>query len=109
MALVADGGWRGAGANGGPGPIADGTAADALGLVLWALARGSSYRDTVLAAINLGLDADSNGALVGQLAGALYGASGLPSHWVSGLAQAGNLGTTADRLLAAALTRIAGV
>jgi ADP-ribosyl-[dinitrogen reductase] hydrolase len=109
VAAVADGGWREAGANGSPGPIADGTAADALGLVLWALARGSSYRDTVLAAINLGLDADSNGALVGQLAGALYGASGLPSHWVSGLAQAGNLGTTADRLLAAALTRIAGV
>ena len=103
VAAVAGGSWREAGFT----PVADGTAVDALGLVLWALARGSHYRDTVLSVVNLGLDADANGALVGQLAGALYGAAGLPAHWVAGLALGGQLGSSADRLLTAALARIA--
>ncbi|HXQ63822.1 MAG TPA: ADP-ribosylglycohydrolase family protein [Steroidobacteraceae bacterium] len=103
IAAVAGGSWRDAGFV----PVANGTALEALGLALWALARGSHYRDTVLSVVNLGLDADANGALVGQLAGALYGAAGLPPHWVAGLALGGHLGSSADRLLAAALARIA--
>ena len=103
VALVASGSW----AKPGFTPVADGTAADSLALALWALARGSQYRDTVLAAVNLGLDADANGALVGALAGALYGAASLPPHWVAGLAQTGQVRANADRLLAGALARIA--
>jgi len=103
VASIAAGSWRDPAFT----PVADGTALDALALALWALARGSQYRDTVLAAVNLGLDADVNGALVGGLAGALYGAAGLPVHWVSGLALERQLGLGADRLLAAALARIA--
>ena len=103
VALVASGSW----AKPGFVPVADGTAADSLALALWALARGSQYRDTVLAAVNLGLDADANGALVGALAGALYGAASLPPHWVAGLAQTRQVRANADRLLAGALARIA--
>ena len=104
VAAIAAGSWRDPAFT----PVADGGALDALALALWALARGSQYRDTVLAAVNFGLDADANGALVGGLAGALYGAAGLPAHWVSGLALQRQLGLGADRLLAAALARLAG-
>jgi ADP-ribosyl-[dinitrogen reductase] hydrolase len=103
VAAIAAGSWRDPAFT----PVADGSALDALALALWALARGSQYRDTVLAAVNLGLDADANGALVGGLAGALYGAASLPAHWVAGLALERQLGLGADRLLAAALARIA--
>ncbi len=103
IAVVTAGNWRK------PGfvPVADGTAADSLALALWALARGTQYRDTVLAAVNLGLDADANGALVGALAGALYGAASLPQHWVAGLALTRQVRANADKLLAGALARIA--
>ena len=103
VAAVAGGSWRTPDFQ----PVADGTALDSLALALWALARGTQYRDTVLGAVNLGLDADANGALVGSLAGALYGAASLPPHWVSGLALGRQIGASADRLLASALARIA--
>ena len=32
-------------------------------------------------AVNLGDDADTTGAICGQLAGALYGSEGLPKEW----------------------------
>ena len=103
VAAIAAGSWRTPDFQ----PVADGTALDSLALALWALARGTQYRDTVLGAVNLGLDADANGALVGSLAGALYGAASLPPHWVSGLALGRQIGASADRLLASALARIA--
>lgn len=103
VARVAAGSWREAGT----AAAADGTALDALALVLSALAGGSQYRDTVLGVVNRGLDADANGALAGQLAGALAGAAALPPHWVAGLALGRQLTQTADQLLAAALARIA--
>jgi ADP-ribosyl-[dinitrogen reductase] hydrolase len=106
VAAVAAGSWRRLGEPAsGLEPVADGNAAEGLALALWALARGRSYRDTVLTAVNLGLDADTNGALVGQLAGALYGASSLPPAWLAALVAAADIATTADRLLASALWR----
>ncbi|MFO0450095.1 MAG: ADP-ribosylglycohydrolase family protein [Pseudomonadota bacterium] len=103
-ALVA-GGWRRAVADGKPpgGP----TAVDGLTVVLWALEQGAAFRPAVLAAVNLGGDADTYGALVGQLAGALYGYASLPPHWRSGVARADLLAATADTLLAGTLDRIA--
>lgn len=103
VAEVAGGSWRKAGF----APVPDGNAADSLGLALHVLSRGSQYRDTVLAAVNFGLDADANGALTGALAGALYGAVSLPPHWVAGLVRAQEVRLTADNLLASALARIA--
>ena len=40
------------------------------------------YRETVLKAVNLGNDADTTGAIAGQLAGAFYGESAIPSDWL---------------------------
>jgi len=41
----------------------------------------------VLKAVNLGDDADTTGAIAGQLAGAYWGESGVPQRWREGLAR----------------------
>jgi ADP-ribosylglycohydrolase len=109
IARIAAGEWRGAAAAADAAELAAGSAVGALRLALGALAAGHGYRDTVLAAVNLGLDADVNGALVGQLAGALHGADALPPHWVASLAEGQRIAGIADRLLTGALGRIAAI
>lgn len=54
---------------------------------LWAFAKGDNFREAVLAAVNLGDDADTTGAVCGQLAGARWGESGIPAEWRNGLAK----------------------
>lgn len=58
----------------------------ALEAALWAFATTETFQDGALAAVNLGDDADTTGAIFGQLAGAYYGATGIPSAWRSRLA-----------------------
>jgi ADP-ribosyl-[dinitrogen reductase] hydrolase len=58
-----------------------GAATNALEAALWAFHHGSDYRDAVLKAVNLGDDADTTGAICGQLAGAYYGLEGIPLEW----------------------------
>jgi ADP-ribosylglycohydrolase len=53
---------------------------------LWAFHTTDNFRDGALAVVNLGEDADSTGAVYGQIAGAYYGADGIPPGWVSKLA-----------------------
>ena len=48
---------------------------------LWAFARTETFRDGCLAAVNLGDDADTTGAIYGQLAGAYYGVAAIPDEW----------------------------
>jgi ADP-ribosylglycohydrolase len=54
---------------------------------LWAFHTTNNFRDGALAAVNLGHDADTTGAVYGQLAGAYYGASGIPETWLGKLAK----------------------
>ena len=54
---------------------------------LWALERTSSFREGALLAVNLGDDADTTGAVYGQLAGAVYGAEQIPHAWRDRLAR----------------------
>ncbi len=54
---------------------------DSLEAALWCFATTSSFETAVLTAANLGDDADTVAAITGQLAGAHYGASGIPSRW----------------------------
>ena len=63
-----------------------GYVAHSLEAALWCVDRTTAYRDAVLMAANLGEDADTTAAITGQLAGALYGASGIPEIWVSRVA-----------------------
>ncbi len=53
---------------------------------LWAFYHSQSFREGCLLAVNLGDDADTTGAVYGQLAGAFYGEQGIPQSWRSRLA-----------------------
>lgn len=65
---------------------------------LWAFYYSRSYREGCLLAVNLGDDADTTGAIYGQLAGAFYGEAGIPSAWRARLAQADLITRLADQL-----------
>lgn len=79
-----------------------GHAVRSLEAALWAFHRGESFRDGALLAVNLGDDADTTGAIYGQLAGACHGESGIPEGWRRTIAHHDLIGTMADRLLALA-------
>jgi ADP-ribosyl-[dinitrogen reductase] hydrolase len=53
---------------------------------LWAFAPLDGFAAAVLRAVNLGDDADTVGAVTGQIAGAHYGLSTIPADWLDVLA-----------------------
>lgn len=63
-----------------------GYAAHTLEAALWAAHSSDSFRDAVLLAANLGDDADTVAAVTGQIAGAIWGLSGIPETWRERLA-----------------------
>jgi ADP-ribosylglycohydrolase len=65
---------------------------DALEAALWAFYRSDSFRDGLLMAVNLGDDADTTGAIYGQLAGTYYGKEAIPAAWRAKLAKAKLMG-----------------
>ncbi|MBW4082373.1 ADP-ribosylglycohydrolase family protein [Paenibacillus sp. S150] len=65
---------------------------------LWAFHRSSSFAEGALLAVNLGDDADTTGAVYGQIAGAYYGLSGIPAEWSDKLALRGLISGYAGRL-----------
>jgi len=74
----------------------------ALEAALWAFHHGGSFRDGALLAVNLGEDADTTGAIYGQLAGAFYGETGIPGAWCSKVAAREIISKIAERLFALA-------
>jgi ADP-ribosyl-[dinitrogen reductase] hydrolase len=66
---------------------------------LWAFDRSSSFREGALLAVNLGDDADTTGAVFGQLAGAYHGEPGIPREWRDRLAMRDLIASMAERLL----------
>ena len=66
----------------------------------WALTQGDTFRDVLLAAVNLGGDADTVGAVTGQLAGRIYGYEGIPQGWRDILWDHDKLLSAADDLYA---------
>ena len=67
---------------------------------LWAFDRSSSFREGALLAVNLGDDADTTGAVFGQLAGAYHGEAGIPREWRERLAMGDLIASMAERLFA---------
>ncbi len=59
---------------------------DSLEAALWAFYHTNNFRAGCLQAANLGNDADTTAAVYGQLAGAFYGAAGIPAEWLAKLA-----------------------
>ncbi|TXN17262.1 ADP-ribosylglycohydrolase family protein [Methylobacterium sp. WL122] len=66
---------------------------------LWAVERTETFEEALVLAVNLGGDADTVGAVAGQLAGARYGLSGIPERWLEPLAWRSRLETLAADLL----------
>lgn len=60
---------------------------DTLEAAMWAVWNTDNFRDAILLAANLADDADSVAATAGQIAGALYGYSGIPQEWKNKLVQ----------------------
>ncbi len=64
-----------------PQIIGSGYVVKSLEAALWAFHRSRSFREGALLAVNLGNDADTTGAVYGQIAGAYYGYEGIPEEW----------------------------
>ena len=83
IADVADGSYR---RRQPPEIVGSGYVVKSLEAALWAFHDARDFREAVLKAVNLGDDADTTGAICGQLAGACWGESGMPEEWLEGLA-----------------------
>jgi ADP-ribosyl-[dinitrogen reductase] hydrolase len=83
-------------------PAADirgsGYVVQSLEAALWCFMHTDSFEQAILAAANLGDDADTTAAVCGQVAGAFYGASGIPARWLERLALRAEIEQLADRL-----------
>lgn len=71
---------------------------DTLEAALWAVWHTDNFKDAILLAANLADDADSVAATAGQLAGALYGLSGIPKEWVDKIVQKDRILSMAEEL-----------
>ena len=65
---------------------------------LWAFHNTNNFEAGCLAAVNLGDDADTTAAVYGQIAGAHYGASGIPKKWLEKLYARDEIVVLADGL-----------
>lgn len=66
---------------------------------LWSVHHTTSFEEALVLAVNLGHDADTVGAVTGQIAGALYGMQSIPARWIKTLAKPDMLDVCADRLV----------
>ena len=66
---------------------------------IWSVHHTTSFEDALILAVNLGHDADTVGAVSGQLAGALYGVQAIPQRWMNTLAKRDILEDCAKGLL----------
>jgi len=58
---------------------------DSLEASLWCTVKNDTYEDAVVAAINLGEDTDTIGAITGSLNGIIYGKNNIPERWLNKL------------------------
>lgn len=72
---------------------------DCLEAALWAFYKADNFREGALLAVNLGEDADTTGAVFGQIAGAYWGEDGIPEQWQWRLIRGYFVGEVADKLL----------
>ena len=88
VAEIAAGSWRGKRRD---EISSSGYVVHTLEAALWSIDGARSFADALIAAVNLGDDADTVGAVTGQLAGALWGASRIPAAWLEKLAWRGRI------------------
>lgn len=68
-------------------PAAGGWVVDSMRIAVGSTANTSSFQEAITMAVNLGGDADTNGAITGGLAGAIYGFQAIPMEWVFSLSK----------------------
>ena len=95
IAKIVDGSWRGRARR---DIRSSGYVVHTLEAAIWSVARTGDFRNAVLLAANLADDADTVAAVTGQLAGAIYGLSGIPTDWLERIAWKDRLLDTANRL-----------
>ena len=97
IAQILAGSWRGRARD---GIRSSGYVVHTLEAAIWSVARTADFRNAVLLAANLADDADTVAAVTGQLAGSIYGLSGIPEDWLDRIAWKDRLLDTAQQLLA---------
>ena len=80
-----------------------GWAVSTLESALWAFNLTHNFRDALVAAVNLGGDSDTIGAVCGQLAGAFYGFAAIPKEWITAVKEWKRVNALIDRFLDAVL------
>lgn len=58
---------------------------DTFKILMWTLFNCESFQDALVHAVNLGGDADTNGAIVGTVWGAIEGLDSIPNRWLTKL------------------------
>jgi ADP-ribosyl-[dinitrogen reductase] hydrolase len=76
---VAAGSWRTKSRN---EISSSGYVVDTLEAALWSVGKASNFEEALHLAVNLGDDADTVGAVAGQLAGAIWGVEAIPPRWL---------------------------
>lgn len=82
-----------------PEIVGSGYVVKSLEAALWAFHSTQSFEEGALRAVNLGDDADTTGAVYGQIAGACYGVRGIPASWLEKLAMREHIEDDATKLL----------
>lgn len=82
-------------------PASGGYVVDSMRIAVGSIATTGSFEEAVIEAVNLGGDADTNGAITGGLAGAWYGYDAIPEAWIAALAP--DVRETLNRLADAAV------
>ncbi len=72
---------------------------DSLKAALWAFYHTDNFKEGALLVVNLGEDADTTGAIYGQIAGAVYGLEGIPVEWRQKIAKKDLILEYAEKLL----------
>jgi ADP-ribosyl-[dinitrogen reductase] hydrolase len=71
---------------------------ESLEAALWCFYTTDNFKSAVLAAANLGDDADTTAAITGQIAGAYYGESDIPKRWRDNIYMSKEIGIMAEQL-----------
>ncbi len=76
-----------------------GWAVSTLDAALWAFHSTETFEDGLIAAVNLGGDADTIGAVYGQIAGLYYGCNAIPERWLSAVKDREKIDALIERFL----------
>ncbi|MGH6953882.1 MAG: ADP-ribosylglycohydrolase family protein [Alphaproteobacteria bacterium] len=96
IAAIAEGSWDGKTRR---EIRSSGYVVDTLEAAIWSVARSDGFDEALRLAVNLGDDADTVGAVTGQIAGALYGLEAIPAQWRERLAWRKRIESLANALL----------